>query len=211
MRLSNAARGAISAENARRQMLLRGATPSGHPLWNGVETGNLLNGHPDYDAVLALNKRRTRPAHYGKAVRLGISRPRRPEWDVNEISAVRRLFPRAEKLELLEALPKRTWGAICKRAAVLGLRRPMRKIKPSGSPLLDAIYLRAKAHRWTQSQIDIECRSGTYFSKRSWKAQGFNLAVHVRALKLLGGRLGVRWNKPPQSPPGTKRHGLQTR
>lgn len=62
MSLSHFARGAIAAENGRRMMMLRGFTPNGHRLWDPPEAGNLKHGYPDYDAVMVLNTRRTRPA-----------------------------------------------------------------------------------------------------------------------------------------------------
>jgi len=189
MSLRHFARGAISAENARLRMQLRGITPNGHPLWTRVETGNLLHGYPDYRAVLALNVRRTRPAHYGKAGRLGVTKRKPPAWSENEILRLHRLFPRATKADLLSALPGRSWGGICARAWHDGYRRPQRALPPTGDNLLDQILMRAKQKGWTASDLDYHTASGGYFSKAKWRRGTLDLRAHVRAVNLLGGQL----------------------
>ena len=147
MSLSHIARGAMSAENGRRFMMLRGFTPNGHRLWDRFEAGNLLHGYPDYPAVMSLNVTRTRPAHYGKAGRMGITKPRARPWDPNELFRLHRLYPKAERGDLLAALPTRTWSAICTRARADGYRRPPNPIKPTGNALLDQILERARQIR----------------------------------------------------------------
>ena len=77
------------------RMRLRGMTPNGHLLWERIEADNLRFGHPDYRIVVALNVRRTLPAHYSKAGRMGIAKSR--EWIDNDLLKLRRHFPRASR------------------------------------------------------------------------------------------------------------------
>lgn len=195
MSLHHFARGAIAAENARRAMALRGFTPNGHPLWGPPETHNLRFGHPDYDAVMALNIRRTRPAHHSKAGRMGITKPRAREWDPNELFKLHRLYPKATKQELLSALPGRTWTAICRRARVDGYRRPRAAYKETGHVALDQILLRAMERNISLRELDAETQSKSYFSRRKWRGRQLNLAYVARAAAFLGGRLRVRWHQ----------------
>jgi len=193
MSLHHFARGAIAAENARRAMVLRGFTPNGHPLWDRPETHNLRFGHPDYDAVMALNTRRTRPAHHSKAGRMGITKPRAREWDPNELFKLHRLYPRATRPELLSALPGRTWTAICNRAHADGYRRDPRSLKPTGNALLDQILERARLRNWSRAELDAETNSRKYFQRNGWRGGKWDHKAHLKAVKLLGGQLRARW------------------
>lgn len=194
MSLHHFARGAIAAENSRRLMMLRGYTPNGHRLWEPAEAGNLKWGYPDYSAVLALNTRRSRPAHHSKAVRMGITRGRAPDWSVDDLYRLHRLFPRASRLELVEAFPNRSWGAIYKRARRDGYRRPRGALKATGHMVLDQLLLRAVSRNVSLRELDLETQSKSYFSRRKWKGKRLNLAYLTRAAAYLGGRLRVRWD-----------------
>lgn len=58
------------------------------------ELANLEHGYPDYASVMRLNVRRTRPAHYGKAGRIGITKPRARPWDPNELFQAASVVPK---------------------------------------------------------------------------------------------------------------------
>ena len=195
MSLHHFARGAIAAENSRRMMMLRGFTPNGHRLWDRFEAGNLQLGYPDYTSVMLLNVRRTRPAHHSKAGRMGITKPRAPEWDPNELFKLHRLYPKATKQELLSALPGRAWTAICRRARADGYRRPRAAYKETGHCALDQILLRARERNISLRELDAETQSKSYFSRRKWRGRPLNLAYVARAAAFLGGRLRVRWRQ----------------
>lgn len=195
MSLHHFARGAIAAENSRRMMMLRGFTPNGHRLWDQGEAGNLLLGYPDYPSVMLLNIRRTRPAHYGKAGRLGITKPRAREWDPNELFKLHRLYPRATKQELLSALPGRTWTAICRRANADGYFR-LKLARPSGIGLIDQILSRAIQRHDSLKDLDRATSGAGYFSRRKWQVRR-NHTVEARAVAYLGGTIKVRWVRPP--------------
>lgn len=112
MALSWIARGAASAERGRRLMQLRGVTPNGHPLWAPWEVDPVLSRYPDYRSIFPLLQRRTRPATYGKAGRLGVTKPRGKPWtDPNEIWRLK-IYANGTKAEILAAFPGRTWGAM---------------------------------------------------------------------------------------------------
>ncbi|WP_423066125.1 hypothetical protein [Devosia sp. CN2-171] len=193
MRLSHFARGAVAAENARRAMMLRGFTPNGYRLWDGTEAGNLLRLHPDYVAAVALNVRRTKVAHYGKASRMGIARHRSKAWDSNELLRLHRIFPHGTKPDVMAALPGRTWDAICGRAYHDGYHRPPRHPIASGNHMLDQIYIRAVKERWTLRDLDEACHSNRYFARHKWRGGKYVAAYHFRAVKILRGRVKVRW------------------
>lgn len=197
MSLSHFARGAIAAENGRRLIMLRGFTPNGHPLWDPFEAGNLRHGHPDYTAVMRLNVRRTRPAHYGKAGRMGITNPRARPWDPNELFKLHRLYPRATKQELLSALPGRTWTAVCCRARADGYFRAPRVLKPTGNTLLDQILERARLRNWSRAELDAETNSRKYFRRNAWRGGKWDHKTHLRAVHILGGYPRAKWLAPP--------------
>lgn len=191
MRHSHISRGAISSENARRRIMLSGFTPNGFRIWDGVETGNLTGLYPDYPAAVALNSRRSRPAHYGKAGRLGITRSR-AHWTDNEILRLRRLYVRATRAELLQALPGRSWHAICAKARGLRLSRPVSPLKSTGVLLLDQIRSRARQRGITMRELDAFTCGGGYFARAKWRSGRIAPAILARAVSVLGGRLRFR-------------------
>ena len=89
MDFGHLARGAASAERTRRLMALRGYTPNGHPLWNEFETVTLSSLYPDYRMAVALIRRRTFPAAYGKAGRRNNS----PQAAFSRLSSPKRRTP----------------------------------------------------------------------------------------------------------------------
>lgn len=207
MSLHHFARGAIAAENSRRMMMLRGFTPNGHRLWDQVEAGNLLFGYPDYASVMLLNVQRTRPAHYGKAGRMGITKSRAREWGPNELFRLHRLYPRATRQELLTALPGRTWSAICSRARADGYRREPRDLKPTGNALLDQILERARQRNWSRAELDAETNSRMYFQRCGWRHGKWDHKAHLKAVYVLGGYPRANWLRPPIVQAGTRRRG----
>jgi hypothetical protein len=192
MRLSHIARGALSAENARRLIMLRGYTPNGHRVWERIEATNLDQQYPDYPAAMALNPRRTRQAHYGKAERMGITRPGSVPWSDGELLKLRGTYLLCTRQELLEAFPDRTWAAITARALKAGLSRPLQPLKPSGDALLDQIRERARAWGVSICDLDRDVSGAGYFAKRKWRHGAFNPMLHYRAVKVLGGHLRFR-------------------
>ena len=187
MKLSWHARGAASAERGRRLMMLRGVTPNGHPLWAPWEVDPLVEHYPDYRSIFPVLPRRTHPAVYNKAGRLGITKRRAPPGSDNEILRLRKVYPKGTKEEVLAAFPGRTYAAVAKAANARGIRRT--KPNPStGIRLLDQVLIRAVSRNFSMEDLDKLTRSGTYFRKRRWKAAP-DVGVHCRAARLLGGTI----------------------
>lgn len=130
MGLRQLAQNARSATRARRRMELTGLTPNGHLLWAEWEAGNLIGGYPDYNSVMALNVRRTRPAHHGKAARLQITRPRAPEWQPQEIATVRRMFGGESREAMMAAVSRSLMGINLPAGVVHGVAAPAQAMSP---------------------------------------------------------------------------------
>jgi len=190
MALSWMARGAASAERGRRLMALRGITPNGHPLWEDREVGPLAKLHPVYGAVFPMLPRRTKPAVYSKAARLGLTKSRVP-WSDNEILRLR-IYRTGTREEVLCAFPGRTWGAIRLAANKRGHRRPKPPAKTSGIPLVDQIYHRARSLGVPLTELDALVRRKGYFARCHWRRQQDH-SVHCRAIAALGGQLRARF------------------
>lgn len=186
MPLSWIARGAASAERGRRLMELRGVTPNGHPLWEGREVRPLVDLHPRYGAVFPALPRRSKPAVYSKAARLGLTRSRVP-WSDSEILRLRK-YRTGTRDEILAAFPGRTWSAISRAARKRGHRRPKPIPKTSNIPLVDQIYQRARSVGMPLTELDAVIRGKGYFARRLWRRKQDH-GVHGRAVVALGGQL----------------------
>jgi hypothetical protein len=188
MPLSWIARGAASAECSRRLMQLRGVTPNGHPLWANWEVDPVLGLYPDYGSIFPRLTRRTKPATYSKAGRLGITKPRGKEWsDPNEVWRLR-IYSTGTVEEVLAAFPSRTYGAIAHAARKRGFRRPPRPLKPSGIRIVDQILARARSTGWKLEELDAACRGKGYFRGRRWRSKP-DPYMHRRAVEVLGGQV----------------------
>lgn len=178
-------RGAETAERARRLMRLRGETPNGHPLWTGAEERRLTVGHPRYAAIMGKLPRRTRPAAYSKAGRLGIAKPSRP-WDENEIPRLRKVYPTGTREQIMAAFPGRTAKAVAKAANTRGIYRKKCPLAASGIPIIDQILSRAESLGYSLKDLDALACSRGYFSRKVWRRRPDH-AVHIRAAGALGG------------------------
>lgn len=194
MDLKRLAQNADAGHRARRRMELTGITPNGHPLWDGIERRNLVNGYPDYPSVVKLNTHRTTPAHYSKAGREKITRARAPAWNDNEILRLRRDFPRLTKAEMLLAFPGRTWPAIRKKANQRGVFRGKRRFAPTGIPLLDTLLGRAWVKRLTLADLDHVARRPKYFVSQKWKRDPARTTVICYVIEKMGGTVRAKWS-----------------
>jgi hypothetical protein len=134
---------------------------------------------------MPLIPRRSRPAAYAKAGRLGISKPRKG-WSENEILRLRVFYPKGSKEEILAAFPGRTLAAVAKKANSRGIYRAAKKVESTGNRLLDQVLKRAAEYGHSLSDLDRVVRSKTYFSRRRWRKR-VDEAVHCRAARALGG------------------------
>lgn len=191
-------RGAESADRARRRMLLNGVTPNGHPLWEPREVAPVLGRYPDYQSIFPELERRTTPAVYNKARRLGITKPRAAPWSDNEILRLRRVYPRGTRDEVLAAFPGRTYAAISKAANARGIYRGPKPLKPTGDKVLDQILARARERNVSMEELDATTRKRPYFRKRGWQNGRFDFAAHSRAVAFLGGKVRINWLTVPE-------------
>lgn len=193
-------RGAASAERSRRLMELRGVTPNGHPIWNGQETTDLVSDVRNYPVAMLKLPRRTITGARSKASRLGITRPKAREWDENEIPRLRRIYPTGSRAAIEAAFPGRTFAAVSRAANVRRIYRRPKAIVSTGSRVLDQILARATVRNVSRVELDAEaCRGRNYFSKGSWRRQGFNDDYHARAASFLGGYLKADWSEVPNT------------
>lgn len=181
-------RGAESADRARRRMQLLGVTPNGHPLWEPWEVEPVIGRYPDYRSIFPVLDRRTHPAVYNKAGRLGITKPRGQPWSENEILRLRKVYPKGTRAEIDAAFPGRSYNAIAKMANVRGIYRAPRPLKPTGHRLLDQVLERARKMNLSRSDLDSMARSKRYFQSSAWKRRA-DVAIHCRAAVVLGGTI----------------------
>lgn len=188
MPLSWIAKGAASAERGRRLMALRGVTPNGHPLWQSWEVQPLVQMHPAYGSIFPVLDRRTHPAVYSKAGRLGIATKRPLPWSENEIVRLRKVYPRGTREDILTAFPGRTYGAIAKAANERKIYREKRQPVPTGNRLLDQILERTRVLGYSRSDLDRMSLGAGYFARKKWKSK-LDEGLHCRTVRAMGGRV----------------------
>lgn len=192
MRLSWLARGAASAERARRLMQMRGVTPSGHPLWLPWECSPLEVLGPSYSIIDPMLDRRSLTAIHSKTGRLGVAGTRPPTWTDNELIRLRKVYPKGSRAEIMVALPGRTWIAIQRKAQKRKIRRAKQPEPPTGIRILDQILARAEVLAYPLSELDELAKSGTYFRSRRWRARP-DASIHCRTAMSLGGTIRARF------------------
>lgn len=181
-------RGAETAERSRRRMQLLGVTPNGHPLWEPREIEAVVGLYPAYQSIFPELERRTHPAVYSKAGRLGITRPRAPALTDNEIMRLRKVYPKGTRAEIEIAFPSHTYAAIARAANARGIYRAKRRIGPTGIRLLDQVLERAFRDNLSLTELDEIARTGTYFRRRRWRTVP-DTYMHCLAARALGGRI----------------------
>lgn len=81
----------------------------------------------------------------------------RPAWTEEEIETLKQFYPRADRLDVLKALPRRNWEAIVQQAIILKCRRSSWK-NTSGIPEslcnLDAVLMNQLGLMQGQEEVD---------------------------------------------------------
>lgn len=192
MRLRYAAMGAARAQRARERIIRMGRTPNGHPLWTEREDGVVRALYPDYKSLRRALRRRTYRALCGRTRTLGIAK-KHHVWLGTEVSRLRRLYPKADRSDILLAFPELSWSQIAAKARHIGLRRARRRLNSTGHPLIDTI--RDRAFDLCLSMVDLDMMAGTrrYFQKAAWRNGNLNRKALLRAVEALGGEVSVRW------------------
>lgn len=191
MRLQYAAMGAMRAQRAREQMRRRGKTPNGHLLWEPWEDAIVRTHYPDYRAMRRALRRRSYYALLSRARVLGVTR-KVHVWLCAEESRLRRLYPQAERSEVLRAFPGMTWGQIRSKAKHMRLRRPRRKLRETGHPMVDIVIARALAENLSKTDMDFLARSKKFF-RQAHRRVNIDGNALLRAIDVLGGELSIRW------------------
>jgi hypothetical protein len=192
MRLLYAAKGAAKAECARERMMRMGRTPNGHILWTERENDVVRELYPDYCALRKALRRRTYKALCHRTRFLGVAK-KRHIWLGAEVSRLRRLYPKADRGDIILAFPNMSWQQIAAKACHVGLRRARRKLNSTGHPLIDVI--RDRAFDLRLSMVDLDAMAGTkrYFQKAAWCNGHVNRKALMRAVEALGGEVSVHW------------------
>jgi hypothetical protein len=173
-------------------MIRMGRTPKGHWLWTQREDAIVRALYPNYIALRRALRRRTYNGLRYRTRKLGIAK-KRHVWLTTEESRLRRLYPKADRTELLTAFPGMRWTQIAAKARNIGARRMRRKLNATGHPIIDTI--RDRAFDLNLSMVDLDAMAGTkrYFQKASWCNGRLNRKALLRAVEALGGEVSIRW------------------
>ncbi len=195
MLIRHIARNAAMAQSMRARIQREGVTCQGHPLWSPKENSTLHSLYPSHRGnrihLRRALPRRTYAAIKTRARIIGVAK-KHPRWTSNEVRTLRALYTRARKSDVTASLPRRTWSQIKSKAGRLKLRRPQ-PLKILGRPALDAIRLRARSVGLTMFDLDCLARTGHYFRQNYSNDRDQTNGAILRAAKLLGGQIVVRW------------------
>jgi hypothetical protein len=192
MRLLYAAMSAARTERARERMIRMGRTPNGHILWTERENDVVRELYPNYQALRKALRRRTYNSLRWRTRLLGVAR-KRHIWLGTEVSRLRRLYPKADRGDIMIAFPEMSWQQIAAKARHIGVRRVRRKLNSTGYPLIDVI--RDRAFDLRLSMVDLDAMAGTrrYFQKAAWCNGYINRKALMRAVEALGGEVSIHW------------------
>ena len=192
MTLSYHSRNAANAARQRSRVQREGYTMSGQKVWNEAEDELLRSLFPDYKAIVKALPHRTYFACRTRARTLGLV-VARPPFTAKELSLIRRLYPAADRDELLARLPGRDWGRITAFAQRHGVRRLPKTYKPTGVQVLDQIRSRCRELNYTMPDLDKLIRSKGYFGKANWSRGHIHHRDIGRAVRALFGELKADW------------------
>lgn len=171
-----------------------GPGPATSIAWTAAEDAVLSSHYPDYDAIIRRLPHRTFRAIKAHACVRGITK-NKVFWTAKQVKQLEATYAHRTKAELLAAFPGADWDRITAKANRMGLRRG-KLPAGTGFRLIDAVRLRAFHIGMTMAHLDQVAGTGDYFRKAKWCRQSQeNLAVAVKAIRALGGRLSVRWTE----------------
>jgi hypothetical protein len=184
--------GVARGDRARERMMRLGRTPNGHILWTERENDVVRALYPDYRALQKALRRRTYNALRSRTRFLGLAK-KRHIWLGTEVSRLRRLYPKADRGDIMLAFPDMSWQQIAAKARHVGLYRTRRKPNSTGHPLIDVI--RDRAFDLRLSMVDLDAMAGTkrYFQKAAWCNGYVDRKALMRAVEALDGEVSVHW------------------
>lgn len=173
------------------------------PAWTDAQLLALYRGWPDLNRIAEATGR-TQDAILWMARREGIKgRPKGYRaWTGAEVKRLLRLDgEQTPREEMLKQFPGRTMPQIDAKLYELRLEEFERKppqLLPTGNLLIDEIRARAQLDGFSMGALDRECGTGTYWRKGC--KRDMSMPAVAKALKLLGGRLSVKWDDEATSP-----------
>lgn len=192
MHLGDYSRGAATSERMQLSIQRSGFTPSGQSIWTQEERAILVQFRGDYDAMCRRLPHRTRDAIRQQCASLRLTKRKRA-WTSEEISTLRKLYPRATREEIFSAVPGRTWQQICWAARDRGFRRNKRPYKLTGVAALDELRAKCFEIKWTMRDLDAAAGTGRYFRTAGWSCRMEGHRPIGRAIEALDGILQPVW------------------
>lgn len=200
--LGRCAAALAAADRLREHMARFGTTLAGQVLWTRAESKLLRRCYPDYQRACAALPRRSRCAIGGKAVRLGITQPRRI-WSDSDLKCLKTLYRTGTPVaEIMRVFPGKTAKQIWHRAAYSGWYRPPKPPKTRNLAPYDSVRTRAFELKCSMRDLAYLSRTGSYFLGRPAR---INWKKISKAVALLDGQLTVVW-RPHE---GTSSQALQ--
>lgn len=172
-----------------RSIYKTGFTISGAMAWTEDEKRALRLFWPDMARLLIELPRRTEIAIRGKAGREGLTRRRRV-WEDDETQRLPYPYRKGVPVaQIGEDLGGKTKIQVYGKASHLGVRRPRRRLKPTGMEIVDLLRERAWKLGYTMADLDAWTNRKRYFTS----PRGYNWLAIQRALSVLGGRVAPLW------------------
>ncbi|MBP2159570.1 MULTISPECIES: hypothetical protein [Asticcacaulis] len=172
-----------------RHMHKTGCTLAGQPLWTDQENAELLKHYPNYEHLSGVLIRRTKRAMQERARKLGLVKPRRV-WSLTEEEKMPPPYKGGAPMsEIIQSLDNKNKQQVYSKANHLGVRRPRRRPRPTGMPIVDMIRDRNFDNGDSPADLNVWTNRKTYWTrprKYDWKAIS-------HALRILGGRIVPIW------------------
>lgn len=190
MLLTKAQQRGLNGRNALlRHMVKTGCTIAGDRLWSDVEIAILRQRYPDLAALVRALPGRSVGAIAKKAQQIGLARSRRI-WSADEAPRLRKAYPAGAPIDdLLSMFPGKTKRQIWNKACHLGIRRPRKRPKRTGLPLVDTVRERAFDLKLTMTDLDTYAGARRYFVC----PRSSNWRFLQKAIRELRGHVVVRW------------------
>ncbi|MGV6876542.1 hypothetical protein ACUSIJ_28230 [Pseudochelatococcus sp. B33] len=190
MLLTKAQQRGLNGRNALlRHMAKTGCTIAGDRLWSDVEIEILRQFYPDLAALTRALPGRSIGAITMKAQQIGLVRSRRI-WSADEAARLRKPYVAGVPIDdLVSMCPGKTKRQIWNKACHLGIRRPRKRPRRTGLPLVDTVRDRAFDLGLTMTDLD------TYVSTRRYFVcpRSSNWHLLQKAIRELEGQVVVRW------------------
>lgn len=163
--------------------------------WSAEEDEVLKALYPDYNRMNERLPHRSREAVKHRVSVLNLTAVVK-RWTPAEVATLKKIWAKASRNELKEAIPRWSLRSIDTKATSLKLKlRGKPALVLTGNTLCDSLRDRCRELGYSMPYLDQIARTGTYFQNREWKGKsGHRSAPMVRAVDALGGDLRVEWS-----------------